>query len=89
MSRPAVLYIDYLQQIINSKPGRSRNDEVAGLSNALKELSLTLNVTTYAAAQLSRSVEARGGDKRPGLSDLRDSGEIEQDADAVYFLYRP
>jgi replicative DNA helicase len=89
MSKPAIVYIDYLQQIINSKPGRSRNDEVAGVSNAMKELCLLLNLTIYAAAQLSRGVESRGGDKRPGLSDLRDSGEVEQDADAVYFLYRP
>lgn len=89
IAAPAVLYVDYLQQITNPIKGGSRHQEVAAVSNALKDLSLKLNIVTIALAQLSRSVEQRGGSKMPGLSDLKESGDIEQDADAVLFAYRP
>jgi replicative DNA helicase len=83
-----VIYIDYLQLIkIGGK--NNRNEEVGEVSRTLKELAKTLDVPVIALAQLSRSVESRGGAKIPMLSDLRESGDIEQDADAVTFAYRP
>lgn len=83
-----VVYIDYLQLIkIGGK--NNRNEEVGEISRSLKELAKTLNIPIIALAQLSRSVETRGGAKIPMLSDLRESGDIEQDADAVVFAYRP
>lgn len=89
MSKPAAVYIDYLQQVPVNIRGKSRNEQVGLVSRMLKEIAKTLNLTVFALAQLNRGVETRGGDKRPILSDLRDSGEIEQDADMVVFLYRP
>jgi replicative DNA helicase len=85
-----ILFIDYLQ-LINHKvaAGRSKENEVSEISKALKQLAKELNVPIVCLSQLSRAVETRGGDKIPMLSDLRDSGSIEQDADIVQFLYRP
>lgn len=86
-----LVVIDYLQlmQGDSSKGGGNREQEIASISRALKNLAKELNVPVIALSQLSRAVETRGGEKKPQLSDLRESGSIEQDADMVMFLYRP
>lgn len=87
-----LVVIDYLQLMTADTGGKgsgNREQEIATISRSLKNLAKELDVPVIALSQLSRAVETRGGEKRPQLSDLRESGSIEQDADMVIFLYRP
>ena len=83
-----IIFTDYMQLIDIHRKGASRNDRIGEVSRDLKLLALELQCTNILLSQLNRAVETRGGDKRPHLSDLRDSGSIEQDADMVIFPYR-
>lgn len=85
----ALIIIDYLQLARCSERAENRQQEISSISRSLKALAKELSVPVIALSQLSRAVEARGGDRRPVLSDLRESGAIEQDADLVLFMYRP
>ncbi|MBZ0266191.1 DnaB-like helicase C-terminal domain-containing protein [bacterium] len=83
-----LLVLDYLQ-LMQPPPGvESQQQAIANISRQLKGLAKELDIPIIALSQLSRAVENRGGSKRPILSDLRDSGAIEQDADVVMFVYR-
>lgn len=84
-----VIAIDYLQMLSSNRYRHNRELEVSYISRTLKKIAKDLNICMIVTSQLSRSVETRGGDKRPLLSDLRESGAIEQDADKVIFVYRP
>lgn len=81
------IFLDYLQ-LMSGKSGVNREQEVSGMSREIVLLAKELMVPIIALAQLNRGVESRGGDKKPFLSDMRESGSIEQDADMVMFLYR-
>jgi replicative DNA helicase len=83
-----LVVIDYLQLMSTRGRVENRNQEVSQLSRGLKLLSKELNVPILTLSQLSRAVESRQGDHRPQLSDLRESGSIEQDADLVAFVFR-
>lgn len=81
--------IDYLQLVRPNERKESRVQEVSAVSAGLKAIAKDFNVPVVAMSQLSRAVETRGQDHRPTLSDLRDSGTIENDADVIIFIYRP
>ena len=83
-----LLIVDYIQLMTGPKGAESRQQEISQISRSLKALAKEIEVPVIGLSQLSRAVESRS-DRRPQLSDLRESGAIEQDADVVIFLYRP
>lgn len=85
----SVIIIDYLQLMTAGGNSGNREQEISTISRSIKTIAKELNIPIIALSQLSRAVETRGGNKKPMLSDLRESGAIEQDADIVSFIYRP
>jgi replicative DNA helicase len=84
-----LLIVDYLQMMQGPRGAENRQQEIAVISRSMKGIAKELSIPVIAISQLSRGVEMRGGDRRPQLADLRESGAIEQDADVVMFVYRP
>jgi replicative DNA helicase len=84
-----LIVVDYLQLMRSPEHAENRVQEISDISRSLKQLARELNVPVIALSQLSRASEQRGGERTPMLSDLRDSGAIEQDADVVIFIHRP
>jgi len=84
-----MIVVDYLQLMRSPEYSENRVQEVSDISRSLKGLARELDIPVIALSQLSRASEQRGGERRPILSDLRDSGAIEQDADVVLFIHRP
>jgi replicative DNA helicase len=84
-----LVVVDYLQLMSTSGRPENRNLAISDISRALKLVARELNIPVVALSQLSRETERRGGEKKPMLSDLRDSGALEQDADVVMFIHRP
>lgn len=84
-----LIVVDYLQLMNAGERTENRQQEISLISRSLKGLAKELEIPVIACSQLSRMVETRGGEKRPILADLRESGAIEQDADVVMFVYRP
>lgn len=84
-----VVIIDYLQLLSERKIRQNRDAELSFITRELKNLAKDLQICIVASSQLSRSLEMRGGDRKPFMSDLRESGAIEQNADKVLFIYRP
>ncbi len=85
-----LIVVDYIQLMATTGESKiNREQEISNISRSLKSLAKELNIPIIVISQLNRSVELRGGIKRPILSDLRESGAIEQDADMVIFIYRP
>jgi replicative DNA helicase len=83
-----MIIVDYLQLMQGPRNAESRQQEISTITRSLKALSKELDMPIIVLSQLSRAVEVRGGERRPLLSDLRESGAIEQDADVVLFIYR-
>lgn len=84
----ALIVVDYMQLMSSGKREESRQLEVSSISSSLKQMAMKMGVPVIGVSQLSRKVEDRGGDKRPQLSDLRESGSLENDADTVLLVYR-
>ncbi len=85
----SLVVLDYIQMMHASGRSENRQQEISQISRSMKTLAKELEIPVIACSQLSRMVEHRGGEKRPQLADLRESGAIEQDADVVMFVYRP
>ena len=88
VNKTEVIVIDFLQLIKREKSNKSTSDEIGEISNAIKNMAKELDVAIILLSQLNRGIESRT-DKQPALSDLRSSGDIEQDAETITFLYRP
>jgi replicative DNA helicase len=84
-----MVIVDYLQLMRSPEHSENRVQEISDISRSLKALARELKIPVVALSQLSRASEQRGGERKPILSDLRDSGAIEQDADLVIFIHRP
>ena len=84
-----MIVVDYLQLMRSPEYADNRVQEISDISRSLKGLARELGMPVIALSQLSRASEQRGGERKPMLSDLRDSGAIEQDADVVMFIHRP